>query len=340
MHDVRSRPAGRDAEPAYVVTLARAEHVALLPAIELAAATLLAGHAPPSVLAETTSEAVLHDAQRRGHLWVALAHEVPVGFAHVTLLEWGAAHLTELDVHPAHGRRGLGRRLVETVCAWAGAAGMHAVTLTTFRDVPWNMPFYARLGFEEIPPRALGRALREILDEEARHGFDPARRVAMRRPVRDSMHVRPATPVDRAPLLEVWERAVRATHHFLGEDDVATLRPQVRQVLASDAVDWWVLDAGGRPAGFLGVAGTSIEALFVDPAYHGRGGGRLLVAHAQDLAGDVALTVEVNEHNEVARRFYERLGFVEAGRSPVDSEGRPFPILHLARVAPAARART
>jgi GNAT superfamily N-acetyltransferase len=153
-----------------------------LPAIELAAATLLAGHAPASVLAETTSQAGLEDAQRRGHLWVALADDVPVGFAHIIVLEPSIAHLEEIDVHPGHGRRRLGRRLVITVCRWAATNGYSCVTLTTFRDVPWNMPFYARLGFEEIPREELSPALLSVIDDETRRGLDPHRRAAMRRP--------------------------------------------------------------------------------------------------------------------------------------------------------------
>jgi len=168
--------------PAYTITAARPNDLVLLPAIELAAARLLAGHAPESVLAEATSQEELSDAQWKGHLWVALAGEVPVGFAHVEVLEPTAAHLEEVDVHPEHGRRGIGRRLVMAVCAWAATKGYKAVTLTTFRDVPWNMPFYARLGFEVIPPADLSPALLRVVHDEARRGLDPARRVAMRRP--------------------------------------------------------------------------------------------------------------------------------------------------------------
>jgi GNAT superfamily N-acetyltransferase len=154
----------------------------MLPAIELAAATLLAGHAPPSVLAETTSQADLEGAQQRGHLWVALAAGIPVGFAHIRVLGPGIAHLEEIDVHPDHGRHGLGRQLVMTACTWAATNGYSCVTLTTFRDVPWNMPFYARLGFEQIPPAELRPPLLSVIDDETRRGLDPRRRVAMRRP--------------------------------------------------------------------------------------------------------------------------------------------------------------
>ena len=169
----------------YRITAARANDLPFLPAIELAAAKLLAGHAPESVLTETTSDEELKEALLLGHLWVALADDVPVGFAHIEVLEPTVAHLEEIDVHPHHGRRGLGTKLVRAICDWAIAAGYHSVTLTTFRDVPWNMPFYARLGFEVIPSEALSPALRSVVQDETRRGLDPTRRVAMRRPCAD-----------------------------------------------------------------------------------------------------------------------------------------------------------
>ncbi len=165
----------------YKIAAARPGDLPLLPAIELAAATLLAGCAPASVLAETTSQAELENARRRGQLWVALADGVPVGFAHVEVIAPGIAHLEEIDVHPGHTRRGLGTRLVATVCQWAAMNGYSWVTLTTFREVPWNMPFYARLGFEEIPAEELPPPLLAVVEGETRRGLDPNRRVAMRR---------------------------------------------------------------------------------------------------------------------------------------------------------------
>ena len=166
---------------AYTITTARAKDLWLLPAIELAAATLLAGHAPASVLSEVTADDVLEEAYAHGRLWVALAGDMPVGFAHVEILEPTIAHLEEIDVSPEHTRRGLGTRLVTAVCEWASAAGFRAVTLTTFRNVPFNMPFYTQMGFEVIPPAELSSALRAVVEDETRRGLDPARRVAMRR---------------------------------------------------------------------------------------------------------------------------------------------------------------
>ena len=164
----------------YEILQARPRDIAFLGPIELAAARLLEGHAPESVLNETSNEADLLSAQGRGHLWVALADDIPIGFAHVKLLEPGVVHLDEIDVHPDHGRRGIGTQLLRAVCDWAAAQSCRYVTLTTFRDVPWNMPFYARFGFEEIPSAGLIPALISIIEDEARRGLDTERRVAMR----------------------------------------------------------------------------------------------------------------------------------------------------------------
>lgn len=153
------------------------------------------------------------------------------------------------------------------------------------------------------------------------------------------MHVRPARPEDRERLLAVWERSVRATHDFLQERDIQGLRPLVAEGLAGESVQWWVLaTTDDTPAGFLGFVNDTVEALFIDPDYHGQGGGKLLMSHAQTLAGGRALAVDVNEQNGDAIGFYEAMGFSIVGRSPTDSGGRPFPLLHMKRPAPGASA--
>jgi GNAT superfamily N-acetyltransferase len=162
-----------------VIVLARPHDVAMLPAIERAAARLFEGLVPESLLEETTAVAELAAAQAAGHLWVALADDVPVGFALVVLRDDGVPHLEEIDVHPSHARRGLGAALVRAVCAWVAAAGHREVTLTTFRGVAWNAPFYARLGFVVVDRDAWPPAIAAIVAAEAARGLDPATRVVM-----------------------------------------------------------------------------------------------------------------------------------------------------------------
>ncbi len=165
--------------PGYSIRSGQAEHIPALSAIELAAAQLLRGHAPESVLAETTDERSFADAARDGRLWVASTGNIPVGFALVKMLADDLPHLEEIDVHPSHGRRGLGTALVREVCEWATLCGYVMLTLTTFRAVAWNLPFYARLGFEEIPREILRPELAAVVSEEADRGLDPHTRVVM-----------------------------------------------------------------------------------------------------------------------------------------------------------------
>lgn len=145
------------------------------------------------------------------------------------------------------------------------------------------------------------------------------------------MQIRRAHESDRERMLMVWERSVRASHHFLTAADVDVLRPLVAQELASDRTDWWVIEsASGDLVGLLACSPGAIDGLFVDPDHYGRGAGTLLIAHAQALCGGV-LTVDVNEQNTAARAFYASRGFVVVGRSATDAGGRPFPLLHLRR---------
>jgi len=155
--------------------------------------------------------------------------------------------------------------------------------------------------------------------------IDTARRAAN---LWDDAQIRRATPNDRDGLFEIWLRSVRATHTFVSEADIESFMPLVRDYLASSETEFWVLcDAEGAVMGFMGMAGSKMESLFLAPECHGRGGGRRLVEHARALRGQ--LTVDVNEQNTAAVGFYSACGFVVEGRSAVDDTGRPYPLLHM-----------
>jgi putative acetyltransferase len=79
----------------------------------------------------------------------------------------------------------------------------------------------------------------------------------------------------------------------------------------------------------MGLVDSEVAALFLDPDVRRRGGGRSLVEHARTLRGP--LTVEVNEQNPEAVRFYEAMGFRTVERTPTDDAGRPYPILRMAQ---------
>jgi len=125
----------------------------------------------------------LHRLVGMRQVWVACLDEAPVGMVIASVRE-GTAYVEEMDVLPAYGRRGLGARLLGSVCDWARARGYAAVTLSTFRDVPWNGPFYRKQGFVDLPLAIWTPWMVAIREQEARHGLQVAARVFMRRPLR------------------------------------------------------------------------------------------------------------------------------------------------------------
>ncbi len=105
---------------------------------------------------------------------------VPAAFALFEPLD-GDGHLLEIDVDPRHQRQGLARRMIFEGEAWARSLGCAFLTLTTYQDVPWNAPFYARIGFQAFEPEAQRTELRRTIADEAEQGFAFAPRIAMRK---------------------------------------------------------------------------------------------------------------------------------------------------------------
>ena len=128
-------------------------------------------------------------------------------------------------------------------------------------------------------------------------------------------------------LLDVWERCVRETHTFLPADDIAKIQPYVPQALQSVAHLVIEVDEKEHPVAFLGVEDHHLEMLFLAPEVRGKGLGKRLVAFAIERYG--IRTVTVNEENPQARGFYEHMGFVVVGRSDIDKQGNPYPILRM-----------
>ena len=139
------------------------------------------------------------------------------------------------------------------------------------------------------------------------------------------------TAEDIPRVVAVWVASVRATHHFLTEADIQHLKPLVGDELSQLATLIGVRDDEGQVIGFIGVEGVEVAALFIHPAWRGRGIGRQLLTYAIETLG--ASQLDVNEQNDQAVGFYRRMGFEVAGRSEVDGMGLPFPLLHMRYVA-------
>jgi predicted N-acetyltransferase YhbS len=167
-----------------VIRLARSDELPALREVERAAGSpfrdigmdAVADDEPPSV-----DELAVF--QQDGRAWVATDDtDKPVGYILVDVVD-GAAHVEQVSVNPSHARQGLGRTLLATAVLWAEQQGLGAVTLTTFSDVPWNAPYYQRLGFRTLAEAEVSEGLRRIREQEVARGLDAWPRVSMRRPV-------------------------------------------------------------------------------------------------------------------------------------------------------------
>lgn len=128
-------------------------------------------------------------------------------------------------------------------------------------------------------------------------------------------------------ILSLWEKSVRASHDFLSDEDIDFLKPVVRNQALPDLILKGIRNSEGEIIGFIGIAERSVEALFVSPTAFGKGIGKALMIYAERVHGTDK--VDVNEQNQKALGFYRQLGYEITGRSPVDGQGRPFPVLHL-----------
>lgn len=168
-----------------MIRAARADELERLRGIEFAAGEIFRSCGMDAIADDeplTVTELALYQA-RGGALVFADTSDIPVAYLLLEHLDENA-HVEQLSVHPSHARRGLGSELLDAAEKWAQAKSLEWLTLTTFRDVPWNAPYYRRLGFEELEPEMLDDGLRGILECEGLVGLGRWPRIAMRRRVR------------------------------------------------------------------------------------------------------------------------------------------------------------
>lgn len=141
--------------------------------------------------------------------------------------------------------------------------------------------------------------------------------------------IRPATTGDYSDITDVWEASVRATHHFLWEEDIQYYKSLLQKLYLPGAENLFcVHDTEGKLIAFIGIADRNIEMLFIHPVERGKGLGKHLIRFAIDTFR--AENVDVNEQNEQALAFYRKMGFEVISRDAYDGTGKPYPILHLA----------
>ena len=164
-----------------VIRPAQLTDLPALPEIEQQAAQLFAPFGLYELFARhTTAPAEFAAYQQAGHLWVAIEDNRPVGFIIASVMG-DDAYINEVDVLPPYGQRGIGRALIETVCQWAQAQKLTGISLSTQSNIPWNAPFYARLGFHVVSESEWAAYYHDLRAHEISLGLPVADRVFMRR---------------------------------------------------------------------------------------------------------------------------------------------------------------
>lgn len=143
------------------------------------------------------------------------------------------------------------------------------------------------------------------------------------------VEVKERTPDLIKGLLEVWENSVRATHLFLSDSEIQSIKKYVPQALNEVLHLLIVEDESGRPVAFMGVEAGSLEMLFIAPEERGKGLGKRLIQYGIKNYSVEKLTV--NEQNPQAKGFYEHMGFQVYKRTDLDEQGNPYPLLYMRR---------
>ena len=293
-----------DQQPdSYRIRLARPDEIPRLREIEDEAGTIFSGLG----LIDEALDVVfpVDDLVRlvgMGQVWVGCPeNDLPVGMVIASVRE-EAAYVEEMDVLPSHGRRGLGARLLACVCAWARAEGHAAVTLSTFRDVPWNGPFYRKHGFRDLQPAEWTPGMRAIRAKEARHGLRVEARVFMRRELGGvENHIMTKSTPSSEELQFLEDRLYEFNRAQTGQDDGQLFAFFVRN-------DQQEIVAG--LSGWTWAKACEIRMLWVHPAWRGQGYGRSLLESAeQEARGRGCKVILISSYSFQAPAFYQKGGY-------------------------------
>ncbi len=257
---------------------------------------------------------VLAAHQEAGRAWVAVEGdgpaEVVVGYLLLDLAGVdGNGHVEQVTVHPGHARRGTGRRLLALAADVTRAQGRPALTLTTFADVPWNAPWYRRLGFRDVADP--GPQLRALVAHEAGLGLGAWPRVCLgldlTGPALRDMRWWDVADV-HALETDLFGRGAWSVEAFWGE-------------LAQPNRRFLVAEEDGRVVGYGGIvvagADADVQTIGVARDQQGRGTGRALLRELRAravAAGARHLLLEVRADNEPAQHLYRSEGFEQIAR--------------------------
>jgi GNAT superfamily N-acetyltransferase len=226
-------------------------------------------------------------------------------------------HIWEMAVRHDRQRAGLGKRLLDTATSWAATQGLHRVTLTTFRTIGWNEPFYRRAGFRTLADEQLSTRLAETLRAEVANGMPGERRCAMCLDLLARVEPRHDLTPDEIDAIE--DRLYRHNSGATGHDDAQGLafviRDEAGQVIAA-------------AAGYSWARTSELKQLWVDEAQRGHGHGRaVLDAFIDEARRRGVRRIWVQSHDFQAPAFYEKAGFARMADFPGWPDGHSNVVL-------------
>ena len=282
-------------------------------------------HYLPLLLLADEQESMIDRYLERGDLFVMFDGQNPIAVAVVTAEGNGVYELKNLAVTPVYQRKGYGRQMIEFLCRhYFGACHTMLVGTGESRQ---TVSFYENCGFtySHTVPDFFTRNYDHPIIEDGRVLKDMI--YFQRKLVRLCSHSFSERTDDLVNVLVgLWDKSVRASHHFLAEVDIRHLTPFVGEAIRG-VETLLVMYQGNRPLAFMGVENRKIEMLFVAPGCFGNGFGKQLVWIAIEQYG--VCYVDVNEQNPQAEGFYRHLGFRTFERTETDGQGNPFPILKM-----------
>lgn len=228
----------------------------------------------------------------------------------------GEYYLDSIGVLPEFRGQGVGRALIAAFCDKAFAEGHERIGLIVDQDNPKAESLYTSLGFERVGTF-----------DFFGHMMWHMQRKNMNRKEHTISAIPERTDELIEQLTEVWEASVRATHHFLSEEDICEIKGYVPEALKGVPELIIATEATKQPVAFMGIDKEQIEMLFIAPNYRGSGIGRKLIEFG--IANYNISKVTVNEQNPQAIGFYTHMGFEVFKRSERDEQGRPFPLLYM-----------
>lgn len=281
----------------------------------------------PLLLLADEQESMIDRYLGRGELFVMYDKQETeaVAVAVVTNEGNGIYELKNLAVAPSFQRKGYGRQMVEYLCQYY-ADICHTLLVGT-GESKQTISFYESCGFTyshilsdfftcnyDHPIVEDGKVLKDMV--YLRKLLIRFHNLSFSERTDDLIHT----------LVGLWDASVRASHHFLTEEDILRLTPFVGEAIRA-ITTLIVLYQGKCPVAFMGIEGAKIEMLFVAPSCFGRGFGKQLVCMAIEKFH--VIYVDVNEQNPQAEGFYRHLGFRAFERTETDEQGNPFPILRM-----------